>query len=345
MTPTVHLLVPPWVDDPARPSGGNTYDLRLRDELHGLGWDVRLVRAEATSLARALAAVPDGELALVDGLIASAAGEAMAAESHRLRPVVLLHMPMAEADTATTQSERRALESAAAVVTVSEWSRDWVAEHHGVSGDRVVVAEPGADRGPLAIRSESGSRLLCVGPVVPDKGQDLLLEALTRLAAASQPPNQWSLTFAGAQRMNPTFLTGMRAAAQAAGIADRITFAGPQTRDELAQLLSDTDLVVSASRRESYGMSLAEALARGIPVLATDVGGVREAIGTAPDGTVPGLLVPSDDPDALAARLESWLTDPDLRTRLRAAATGRRERLPSWPDPAARVAAALHRLA
>lgn len=133
-------------------------------------------------------------------------------------------------------------------------------------------------------------------------------------------------------------------AAQAAGIANDITLTGPLTAHQLDDLRASTDLVVSASRRESYGMSLTEALARGIPVLATDVGGVREAVGRSSDGTVPGLLVPPDDPDALAAHLERWLTEPDLRARLRNAAADRRDHLPPWPATAARVGDALHRL-
>ena len=72
-------------------------------------------------------------------------------------------------------------------------------------------------------------------------------------------------------------------------------------------------------------MVVTEALARGIPVLATAVGGLPEALGRAPDGSLPGLLVPPDDPAALAAALRRWLSDADLRDRLgRRAAAARR---------------------
>ena len=70
------------------------------------------------------------------------------------------------------------------------------------------------------------------------------------------------------------------------------------------------------SRAETYGMVVTEALARGIPVLGTQVNGVPEALGAAPDGTVPGLLVPPGDPAALAAALRDWLTDAGLRAAL-----------------------------
>ena len=68
-----------------------------------------------------------------------------------------------------------------------------------------------------------------------------------------------------------------------------------------------------ASRAETYGMVVTEALARGLPVLATEVGGVTEALGHGEDGTRPGLLVPPGDPAALGAALRAWLEDAELR--------------------------------
>jgi glycosyltransferase involved in cell wall biosynthesis len=80
-----------------------------------------------------------------------------------------------------------------------------------------------------------------------------------------------------------------------------------------------------------------EALARGLPVVATQVGGVPEALGFAADGGRPGRLVPPDDPTALAGALRDWLTDGDLRARWRAAARSRRDHLRRWADTAAAV--------
>src|SRR6185312_15059032 len=91
----VHVVVPEGVDDPTTPSGGNVYDRRLCEELTGSGWTVRELTVPgepADSLAGVLAVVPDGAVALVDGLVAVAAPHAMLRESSRLRLVVLLHM-------------------------------------------------------------------------------------------------------------------------------------------------------------------------------------------------------------------------------------------------------------
>jgi glycosyltransferase involved in cell wall biosynthesis len=84
-------------------------------------------------------------------------------------------------------------------------------------------------------------------------------------------------------------------------------------------------------------MVVTEALAHGIPVVASDVGGVREALGTTRGG-YPGLLVPPDDDVALAEALRLWLTDPVLRARLRRWAADRRSRLTGWSTTVATIA-------
>jgi glycosyltransferase involved in cell wall biosynthesis len=95
---------------------------------------------------------------------------------------------------------------------------------------------------------------------------------------------------------------------------------------------------VLSSRAETYGMVVTEALARGIPVLATSVGGVPDTLGRTPDGAVPGLLVPPADPAALADALRRWLSSDQLRHRLRLAAGRRRARLERWTETSARMA-------
>jgi glycosyltransferase involved in cell wall biosynthesis len=116
-----------------------------------------------------------------------------------------------------------------------------------------------------------------------------------------------------------------------------VHLAGPLTGAALDAAYANADLFVLPSRAETYGMVVTEALARGLPVVASAVGGVPEALGTAPGG-LPGRLVPPDDPGALAAALRDWLTDPDLRERWRAAARARRESLTGWDETARQLA-------
>jgi len=113
-------------------------------------------------------------------------------------------------------------------------------------------------------------------------------------------------------------------------LGDRVSFTGPRTGAELDRSYAAADLVVLASRAETFGIVVIEALARGLPVVATDVGGVPEALGHDADGVRPGFLVPPNDAGALAAALRAWLSDGELRRRLRRAACERRSSLPRW---------------
>jgi glycosyltransferase involved in cell wall biosynthesis len=341
---TVHVVLPNDIDDPATPSGGNAYDRRVCRGLADLGWRVREhpvpggwprpAQAERADLGRRLAALPDGALVVVDGLIASAVPEVLAAQSGRLRPVVLMHMPLGDA------AERDTLAAAAAVVTTSRWSRQRVLDLYGLPGDRVHAAPPGVDPAAVTVGSDTGARLLCVGAVLPHKGHDLLVEAL-----ATVRTRPWSLVCVGTTAREPAFADRLAARAREHGVADRIRFAGPLTGDDLDREYAGADLLVLASRGETYGMVVTEALARGVPVVATQVGGVPEALGRAPDGTLPGDLVAPDDPAALAAALRRWLEDADVRHRIRESALLRRTTLTGWAITARLVSDALSKVA
>src|SRR5207245_9714042 len=98
---------------------------------------------------------------------------------------------------------------------------------------------------------------------------------------------------------------------------------------------------VRAECAELYGMVVAVALAPGLPVIATDVGGLTEALGRGAAEIRPGLLVPPGDPARLGAALRAWLSDAELRARLRRAARERRESLARWSTTTSVVARVL----
>ena len=125
----------------------------------------------------------------------------------------------------------------------------------------------------------------------------------------------------------------------------RVRFSGPQADADLAGSYAAADVLILPSRAETYGMVVAEALARGLPVVAAEVGGVPEALGHGADGTRPGLLVPPGDPVALRDAIRSWLEDAGLRRRLRAAARERRASLADWSTTASAVGETLRRAA
>jgi glycosyltransferase involved in cell wall biosynthesis len=334
----VHVIVPEGIDDPARPSGGNTYDRRVCHGLAALGWTVHEhAVAGPAALARMVAGLPDGAVVLLDGLIASATSE-LVAEAGRLRPVVLVHMPLGhrppddEAGTVRAR-EREVLAAAAAVVTTSAWTRRRLGELYALPADRVHVTEPGVDAASLAPGTAAGDSLLCVAALTPDKGHDVLLDGLAMVTDLS-----WRCECVGSLVRDPAFADGVRRATQIKGLGDRVRFPGPLFGPELERAYVAADLLVLASRAETYGMVLTEALARGLPVLATEVGGVTEALGDGEDGTRPGLLIPPGDPAALGAALRAWLEDAELRDRLRLAARERRAKLHPWAATASAVA-------
>jgi glycosyltransferase involved in cell wall biosynthesis len=347
----VHVIVPEGIDEPARASGGNTYDRRVCRGLAELGWVVhehavpgawpRAGEAGRAVLARAVGAIPDGSLVLLDGLIASTAPEVLGAQRRRLRQVVLVHMPLGhrprddEGKTVRAR-EREVLAAAEALVTTSSWARRRLGELYALPSDRVYVAEPGVDAARLTPGSAAGDALLCVAAVTPDKGHYVLLDALATATDLS-----WGCTCVGSLDRDPAFAAAVRGRARDRGLGDRVSFPGPCTGAELGRTYAAADLLVLASHSETYGMVISEALAHGRPVLATEVGGVSEALGHGDDGTRPGMLVPPSDPAAFGGALRDWLEDADLRDRLRRAARERRATLRPWAATASVVDRAL----
>ena len=143
----VHVVVPDGIDDPARPSGGNVYDLRVCRGLAAAGWQVRLHAAPGSwpwpdaaaeeVLVRLLAGIPDDAVVMIDGLIASSVAAVLVPEARRLRLVVLVHMPLGEtppghqvADART--GEGAVLSAAEQIVTTSSWTRDRLLDRYAL---------------------------------------------------------------------------------------------------------------------------------------------------------------------------------------------------------------------
>jgi len=320
MTDVLHVIVPASIRDPRRPSGGNGYDRRVCEELSARGWQVR-THLDGPGLSSIIRGIPDGAVVLVDMLVATVDHDIFTAHAGRLRLVALSHMTFAN------DAEAAVLAAAHAVITTSAWSRDELRRRCSLAADAIHVAPPGADVGDLAEFSTSGGNLLCVGAVAPHKGHDALVDALS--AVRDLP---WRCVFVGALDLDPGFVVRLGRQAAGEGIAARLSFTGPLGRDALETAYSTADLLVSASHFESYGMAVTEALAHGVPVLATDVGGVAEALGQVPDGRLPGRLVPPRNSTAMSNALRQWLDDAALRADWRAAAAHRRGALRTWTE-------------
>lgn len=355
---SVVVVMPGGVDDPSAPSGGNTYDRRVCRDLPRLGWQVHEYAVAGTwpqprataraELARILRESADGAVVLLDGLVACAVPDIVVPEARRLRLVVLVHLPLGDETglTAATAAalnagERRTLQAAATVVATSDWAARRLVAHHGLDPGRVHVAAPGADTAPLATGTGTGRApsLLCVASVTPRKGQLQLVESL---AAVADLP--WNCVCVGGLGQDPGYVTRLRELIGRYSFGDRVHLVGPRTGTELNASYAAADLLLLASHAETYGMVATEALARGVPVLATAVGGLPEAVGHVPDMGVPGSLVPPRDPAAFASALRLWLGEPVERRRSKEAAVARRTVLTGWDTTSRSLAAVLERL-
>jgi glycosyltransferase involved in cell wall biosynthesis len=349
----IHVVVPEGFDDPRLPSGGNLYDRQVCARLAEAGWDVLVTTVAAAwpvpgpaaraDLARILAGIPDREAVLIDGLIASLAAAPLLPHAGRLRLAVLLHMPLAtalDAPPGAQASERAVLHAAASVIVPSHWTRRQVLARFALPPGRVHVAQPGVslprlDPAATETRPVPG-RLICVGVIARHKGQDLLIEALAGLADLD-----WHCVLAGPVDRDPDFVRHVRHLIAGLDDGSRVRLTGVLTGTALSDLYATAGLLVAPSRSETYGMTVTEALAHGVPVIAAAVGGLPEALGVAPGGQRPGQLVPAGDAAALATALRDWLGDEQHRQRLRAAARQRRSTLRGWGQTAHDIAHAL----
>ena len=214
----------------------------------------------------------------------------------------------------------------------------------GADGERLTVVPCGVDLrmfrpdGPAAPRREGLRRLVCVARLVPRKGVGNVVSALAglpgvELVVAGGPERETLGDDPEAQRL-------LRLA-EREGVADRVDLRGRIAHHELPALLRSADAVVCAPWYEPFGIVPVEAMACGVPVVASAVGGM---IDTVVDG-VTGVHVPPRDPERLAGALHQLLDDPEIRARYGRAGAARARRLYDWEGVAASTHEAYDRLA
>jgi glycosyltransferase involved in cell wall biosynthesis len=329
-------------------TGGSVYNRRMAEALGQKGWAVHVVElsdsfpfptASALQHAREeLFRVPPGSLVVVDGLAFGAMPEVVAEQSARLRLIAIVHLPLAATvgispDVAErlAQSERDALRHARRVVITGEATRALMADCGLVHSD-VVTVEPGTDPAPLAIGSGSTDvHLLTVATLNPGKGHETLIEALGLV-----PHRRWQLTCIGNLTRHRHTSDAVRRTIVRLGLDAHVALAGERSVAQVSASYHRADVVVLASWRETYGMAVAEALARGLPVVATATGAIPGLV-----GDDAGIVVPPRDRRALADALTRVIDDAAFRARCAAGARRVRERLPDWEQAATRLEAAL----
>ncbi len=328
-------------------TGGYHYDRRLLEGLQSLGWRITIrtldagfpfpTREALDAAAAVFAAFSDGDLVLIDGLALGAMPEVVAAHATRLRLVGLVHHPLAfesglAADVAERlrRSEQAALRSMRHVIVTSAFTREGLVSYE-VARACISVVEPGTYAAPLAKGSHDSCNILCVANLIPRKGHDVLIEALSALRHLP-----WRLTCVGSTKRSPATAAALGRQIDATGLGAHVRLLGELDGAALERCFIAADLFVLPTRHEGFGMVVAEALAHGLPVLATKTGAIPDLV--LPDA---GLIVPPDDPEALRQALSYLLTEQDALARLARGARAVRDRLPRWAQACAHAATIL----
>jgi glycosyltransferase involved in cell wall biosynthesis len=247
---------------------------------------------------------------------------------HALGTVKRRHQGAAD----TSPPERVKLERAIgrAVAHVIASCEDEVQElrRMGIGYGRMTVVPSGVDLERFQPRLADfelrpAPRLLSIGRLVERKGVDDVVRALAKVANAT-------LIIAGGAPLNllaedPDAMR-LRAVVDRLGVRDRVTFLGQVPHDEVPDLMRSVDLVVCAPWYEPFGIVPVEAMACGVPVVGTAVGGLKDTVLPG----VTGELVPPRSPDHLAYALRRLLNDPVRLQAYRFAAADRARAAFSW---------------
>ena len=346
----IAFLVPGALD---QLTGGYLFDRHVVEGLRAMGRAVDPIELKGQypepdttarqASAEALARLPDGSVAVIDGLALLAFADCLEREARRLDVVAFVHHPLAD-ETGLNERERKRVATLEAallklvrgVLAPSENTARLVAAY-GVPRARIAVTPPGTvkPKRPSRRRPSRGRvEFLCVASLTPRKGHLILIEALAALA-----DRDWHCRCIGSLTRDPETAAAVRYEIGRRGLKGRIALEGEWPPDRLGEAYAAADATVLPSFHEGYGMALAEALAHGLPVISTTAGAIPD---TVPPSA--GLLVPPGDAGAFTQALRRFLDEPPLRARLAAGARKAGARLPDWPQAVADWAAALDRL-
>ena len=220
-------------------------------------------------------------------------------------------------------AERALVHDVDRVVVATEHEMHLLRDLYGVPGRNVAVIPPGVDRERFRPRDRANARaelgldadariLLAAGRIERPKGLDVLIEALGEMTAVDRV----QLLIIGGDERAAAELARLRRVAEAAGVSDLVRFVGSVTHEQIGTYYNAADVVVMPSRYESFGLVAAEAMASGVPVVASRVGGLASTVA---DGRT-GYLIPWQSPDLFAEKLDLLLGDEALRERLGASA-------------------------
>ena len=220
---------------------------------------------------------------------------------------------------ARVDAERMLVHDVDRVVVATDHEMRLLGELYGVPARRVAVIPPGVDRERFRPRDRAAARaelgidpaariLLAAGRIEAPKGLDVLIRALGEMTEREGV----QLVVIGGDDRSRAEVARLRRIAADAGVSDLVRFVGSVTHEQIGTYYNAADVVVMPSRYESFGLVAAEAMASGVPVVASRVGGLASTVA---DG-VTGYLIPWRSPDLFARQLDRLLGDEALRARM-----------------------------
>ena len=329
-------------------SGGYGYDRRIVAGLRDLGHEVAVIELPGShpvtdavgrdAACVALDRLTPGTKTVIDGLALPAfAGldDALAA----IGVVGLIHHPTSlepglepAMQIRLRDIEQRLFRQLRVAIVPSVHSADILARDFGVKPGRVGVVNPGTDDAPRAAGSGGTTcEVISIGTLIPRKGHDVLLRALARLFDLD-----WRLTIVGSESADPACAAALHVLVDDLGIADRVRFTGPLVGDALEEVWQSADLFALTTQYEGYGMVIAEALKRGLPIVVTQGGAAGDLL--TPEG---GLVCPAGDCEQVSKSLRRVIFGAELRREIAENAWKLGQSLPTWVDQAALFARAL----
>lgn len=330
-------------------TGGYIYDRTVFRELTELGWDGNLLplgdgfpTPDFATLKNAgnLIEAQNPEMPILADCLAWGIMDRCAvklANSHRIVPLV--HHPLClesgisdkHADELKSK-EKITLSNCKCLVTTSRQTARSLHELFGIRNETIIVAEPGLNKAEPAVgRSDGKVGLLSVGSVIKRKRYDLLV---TILKSMENLP--WQLDIVGEVELQPDCVQELRKLVAVTELENRITIHGPLSPEQLSQLYHRSDLFVSTTHYEGYGMAFAEAMVRGIPIVTTGSGAVSH--------TVPreaGFVIEPVHLDTYKMTLEKMILNAKLRMRFGKGARKAAETIGSWTETAKKISTAL----
>ena len=323
-------------------TGGYLYDRHIIEGLRVRGRAVKVIELSEINQSAVFSELAAGTRTIIDGLAFPAFEKLAKEEAHRLRLIALVHHPLAE----ETGLSRAAIECAARLeaemlplfrgVVCPSRKTAAAMRCYGVRPERIAVIPPGTAQ-PTSYRRRRSGRpvLLCVASLVPRKGHRVLVEALARVRDL-----EWRLLCIGSLERDAATVWEVRRTITAFRLERRVILRGERPPEAVARAYQRADIFVLPSFHEGYGMAYAEAMAHGLPIIATTAGAIPE--------TVPrraGLLVRAGDVIGLARALRRVLADASAAARLAVGSRAAGARLPNWPIAAEQWDAAIDRFA